>query len=295
MYIPAYPESRPLDIEDKQLLDDLFRRLQPRISEFTFANLYLFRLAHEYRLTMLGDALVILARGYGGEPYFLLPPADGCEGALCRLLAEGLTLYGADGRFIDSYLSGRGVQIVPDRDSFDYLYLMRELAELPGNRFHKKKNRINYFSSRHAYTIEPYGEIHLQGCLDLLDEWRRVREEIENGSVLLEAAANAEAMRMAVPLGLEGVVALVEGRIKAFALGERLNSDTSVLHFEKADPFMEGLYQLIDREFNRLLFTECTYVNREQDLGIVNLRESKLSYHPLQLIEKFRVRRVTYG
>jgi len=295
MYIPAYPESRPLDIEDKQLLDDLFSRLQPRISEFTFANLYLFRLAHEYRLTMVGDALVILARGYGGEPYFLLPPADGCEEALFRLLSEGLTLYGADGRFIDSYLPGRGVQIVPDRDSFDYLYLRRELAELPGNRFHKKKNRINYFSSRHAYTIEPYGEIHLQGCLDLLDEWRRVREEIDNNSVALEAAANAEALRMTAPLGLEGVVALVEGRIMAFALGERLNRDTSVLHFEKADPFMEGLYQLIDREFNRLLFTECTYVNREQDLGIVNLRESKLSYHPLELIEKFRVRRVTHG
>jgi uncharacterized protein len=295
MYIPEYPESRPLDIEDKQFLDDLFRRLQPRISEFTFANLYLFRLAHEYRLTMLGDALVILARGYGGEPYFLLPPADGSEEALLRLLAEGLTLYGADDRFIESYLPVSGVEIVPDRDSFDYLYLRRELAELPGNRFHKKKNRINYFSSRHACTIELYGERHLQGCLDLLDEWRRVREEIENDSVALEAAANAEALRMAVPLGLEGVVALVEGRIKAFALGERLNSSTSVLHFEKADPFMEGLYQLIDREFNRLLFAGCTYVNREQDLGIVNLRESKLSYHPVELIVKFRVRRMAHG
>ena len=292
MYIPGYPESRPLDIEDKLLLDDLFRHLQPRISEFTFANLYLFRLAHEYRLTMVDKALVILARGYGGEPYFLLPPEDGSDEALFRLLDDGLTLYGADGHFIDNYLSERGVEIVPDRDSFDYLYLRQELAELPGNRFHKKKNRINYFVSRHAYSIEQYGASHLQGCLDLLDEWRRVREEIENDSVVLEADATAEALRMAAPLGLEGVVALVDGRIKAFALGERLNSDTSVCHFEKADPFMEGLYQLIDREFNRLLFTECTYVNREQDLGIINLRESKLSYHQVELIEKFRVRRV---
>jgi uncharacterized protein len=295
MEIPPYPDSRPLDLEDKQYLDDLFSRLQPRISEFTFANLYLFRLAHEYRLTKADKALVILGRGYGGEPYFLLPPADGFEGALCRLLSDGLTLYGTEGHFIDNFLAKRGLEIVPDRDSFDYLYLRQELAELPGNRFHKKKNRINYFSSRHAYTIERYGERHLQGCLDLIDEWRRVREEIYNNSLALEAAANAEALRMAAPLGLEGVVTLVEGRIKAFALGERLNSDTSVLHFEKADPFMEGLYQLIDREFNRLIFTECTYVNREQDLGIVNLRESKLSYHPLQLIEKFRVRMVDNG
>jgi uncharacterized protein len=295
MRIPAYPESRPLDIVDKPLLDHLFRELQPRISEFTFANLYLFRLAHDYRLTNVDNALVILGRGYGGEPYFLLPPADGTEGALFRLLSEGLTLYGADSRFIHSYLSERGVEIVPDRDSFDYLYLRQELAELPGNRFHKKKNRINYFSGRHGHRIELYGERHLQGCLGLLDDWRRVRERIESGSVAFETVANGEALRMAAPLGLEGVVALVEGRIKAFALGERLNSDTSVLHFEKADPFMEGLYQLIDREFNRLLFTGCTYVNREQDLGIVNLRESKLSYHPVELIEKFRVRRVEHG
>jgi hypothetical protein len=95
---------------------------------------------------------------------------------------------------------------------------------------------------------------------------------------------------MAVTLGLEGIVVLVEGKVKAFTLGERLSSETSVCHFEKGDPFLDGIYQLIDREFNRLLFTDCTYVNREQDLGIMNLRESKLSYHPVELVKKFRIR-----
>jgi uncharacterized protein len=291
MEIPPYPDSRPLGLEDKQLLDDLFMRMQPRISEFTFANLYLFRMAHAYRLSMAGKALVILARGYGGEPYFLLPPDEGAEEALFRLLDDGVTLYGADPPFIEKYLQGKGVEIEPDRSSFDYLYLREELAELPGNRFHKKKNRISYFAGRHAYSIELYGESHLRGGLALLDEWRRVREEIETGSVALEADANAEALRMAAPLGLQGVVALVDGSVRALALGERLNRDTAVCHFEKADPFMEGLYQLIDREFSRLLFTDCTHVNKEQDLGISNLRDSKLSYHPVGLVEKYRVRR----
>jgi hypothetical protein len=292
MEIPRYPDSRPLDLEDKLLLDNIFSSIQPRISEFTFANLYLFRQAHDYRITMVGEAPALLGRGYGGEPYFLLPPTNGVEYALTRLLDDGLTLYGADTPFIEKYLQGRGVEIVPDRDSFDYLYSRSDLAELPGNRFHKKKNRISYFASRHAYSIEEYGEGHLHGCLDLLDEWRRVREEIENDSVVLESDANAEALRMAGPLGLEGVVAIVDEKIKAFAIGERMNSDTSVCHFEKADPFLEGLYQLIDREFNRLLFTECGFVNREQDLGVANLRASKLSYHPVELVEKCRVRRL---
>jgi len=54
---------------------------------------------------------------------------------------------------------------------------------------------------------------------------------------------------------------------------------------------MEGLSQLVNREFARLLFTECRYVNREQDLGEPGLRNSKLSYHPVELVKKFRVRR----
>ena len=56
MEIPPYPESRPIGLEDKPLLDRLLRELQPRISELTFANLYLFRSVHHYRLTRVGDA-----------------------------------------------------------------------------------------------------------------------------------------------------------------------------------------------------------------------------------------------
>jgi hypothetical protein len=292
MEIPRYPESRPLHLDDKQLLDPVFARLQPRISEFTFANLYLFRLAHNYSVTMIGDALVLLGRGYGNEPYFLPPLTGNIEGALSRLFAEGATLYGADEPFINSYLRDKMVDLVEDRGNFDYLYFRPDLAELPGNRFHKKKNRINYFASRHAYTVIPFEKRYLDGCLELLAEWRRVHAEIENSSVAFEEVATGEALQLADSLGLEGVVVLVEGKVKAFSLGGRLNSNTAVCHFEKGDPFLDGIYQLINREFSRLVFTDCTFINREQDLGIMNLRDSKLSYHPVELIKKFRVRLV---
>jgi hypothetical protein len=93
-------------------------------------------------------------------------------------------------------------------------------------------------------------------------------------------------------LGLEGVVVTVMGIVKAFAVGERLNSETAVCHFEKADPFMEGLSQLVNREFSVRLFEECRYINREQDLGEPGLRNAKLSYRPLELIKKFRARQL---
>jgi hypothetical protein len=237
---------------------------------------------------------VLLGKGYDGASYFLPPLTGAIEEAVGHLLGEGLTMYGADDAFLEKHLQGSGLEVTEDRDSFDYLYLREELAELPGNRYHKKKNRVAYFVRRHDYVIEPYGERYREGSLRLLEEWERVHADAGSGSLALETEATREALGMVGELGLEGLVALVGGEVKAFVLGERLNRETSVCHFEKADPFLDGLYQLIDREFNRLLFTDCRYVNREQDLGVPGLRETKLSYHPVELVKKFRVRLHTH-
>jgi len=48
-------------------------------------------------------------------------------------------------------------------------------------------------------------------------------------------------------------------------------------------------YQLVNREFARLLFQECKYLNREQGLGSMGLRNAKLSYHPVELVKKYLV------
>lgn len=287
--IPTFPVTRDLILADKPLLDRLFAELQPRVSEFTFAGLYLFRLAHAYRLCRVGAAVVLLGRGYDGTQYFLPPFTAHPEEALTRLFAAGLPLYGADAEFVGKFLPHSGLRVVSDRDSFDYLYLREELATLPGSRFHKKQNRVNYFTRRHEHLVARFGAEHLAGCLAILEEWQRVRPMVESSSLALEMAACAEAIQQARPLGLAGVVVLVADRVVAFALGERLNRETVVCHFEKADPFMEGAGQLVNREFCRLLFSDATYVNREQDLGEAGLRQAKLSYHPVAFIEKFRV------
>ncbi|QEM68036.1 DUF2156 domain-containing protein [Geobacter sp. FeAm09] len=292
MEIPSYPDSRPLDLADKSLLDGRFSVLQPRISELTFAGLYLFRAAHDYRLAMVGDALLVLGRGYSGERYCLPPVGGAVEAALDAVWNDGLELYGADETLAAQCLKRGGVTAAEDRDSFDYLYLREELATLPGHRFHKKKNRISYFAARHEYRVALFSEQHRAGCHRLLEVWRGVNDDGGAATALGgELAAAAEALEMAERLGLEGVVVTVAGEVTAFSLGERLNAGTAVCHFEKADPFMEGAAQLVNREFSRLLFTECRFVNREQDLGDGGLRNAKLSYHPAELIKKFRIRR----
>jgi hypothetical protein len=219
-------------------------------------------------------------------------PLGGDVSRACDLLLDaGLELYGVEEAFAARFPRNAEFDIVEDRTSFDYLYLREEMATLPGNRFHKKKNRINYFAARHTHEVQMFSAQHLCGCLQLLDEWARVAEVEDNRSFGLEMDATAGALTQADVLGLKGVVVTVEGTVRAFALGERLNRETAVCHFEKADHFMEGLSQLVNREFARLLFTDCRYINREQDLGEPGLRNAKLSYHPVELVKKFRVGR----
>lgn len=289
MEIPPFPASRPLLLHDKVLLDRLFKQIQPRVSELTFAGLYLFRHAHEYRLTQIADSTIVLGKGYDGADYFL-PPLDGdVSQALQTLFANGLPLYGADDLFCTTHLTDTGVTITEQRDSYDYLYLHDDLATLPGSRFHKKKNRINYFTTRHTYTVELYSKEYCNDCLTLLDTWLHSTRGEGVRSLQLEIDATSEALRSTEELGLEGIVIIANNHVAAFGLGERLNRETAVCHFEKADPFSEGLYQLVNREFARLLFQECRYINREQDLGDTGLRSAKLSYHPVELVKKYLV------
>jgi hypothetical protein len=291
MEIPEWPASRPLDVSDKPYFDIIFEQLQPRISELTFAGLYLFRTAHDYQVSMVANSVVVAGKGYNGTLYCLPPLGGDAAGACEILLEEGLEIYGLEDAHSYWLLKDEDCEVIEDRDSFDYLYLREELATLPGNRFHKKKNRINYFTTRHSNEVHKFSGQHLCGCLQLLDEWGRVAEIEGNRSFGLEMDATAGALAQAGILGLEGVVVTVAGSVRAFAVGERLNRETAVCHFEKADHFMEGLSQLVNREFARLLFPDCRYINREQDLGEPGLRNAKLSYHPAELVRKFRVRR----
>jgi hypothetical protein len=289
MEIPCWPVARLLCSDDKAQFDAIFAELQPRVSELTFAGLYLFRAAHDYQVSRFGDSIIVLGKGYDGDRYCMTPLGGDMAAAAAELLKSRISIYGADETFVSTCCAGSGFEIIEERDSYDYLYLREELADLPGNRFHKKKNRINYFTSRHSFQVHVFSAVYLSGCLELLDEWGRAAEIEDNRSFALELDATGEALTQAATLGLKGVVVEVEGHVKAFALGERLNNDTAVCHFEKADHFMEGVSQLVNREFCRLLFTDCRYINREQDLGEPGLRNAKLSYHPVELVKKYRI------
>jgi hypothetical protein len=88
-------------------------------------------------------------------------------------------------------------------------------------------------------------------------------------------------------LGLVGGVLYKEEKLVAFTIGERLNSNTFVVHFEKAFPDLQGAYPMINQQFILHEGQDYTYVNREEDTGDLGLRKAKLSYYPDILLKKY--------
>jgi hypothetical protein len=93
------------------------------------------------------------------------------------------------------------------------------------------------------------------------------------------------------PLQLCGGIFYIDGRPVAYCLGEVLaQGKCFVIHFEKAVAVerYKGIYQYINQAFASILPEKYETVNREQDLGILSLRQAKESYNPLGFVKKYR-------
>jgi uncharacterized protein len=112
---------------------------------------------------------------------------------------------------------------------------------------------------------------------------------VEHPALLSEDYAVREALTRFGELDFQGAAIVMAGKVEAFSIGEALNEDTAVIHLEKANPDIPGLYAAINQLFCRHAWSHMKYVNREQDLGVEGLRKAKESYHPHHRVRKYNL------
>ena len=186
-------------------------------------------------------------------------------------------------------------RIQPDRNGFDYIYNIDDLADLKGRKFQKKRNHLNRFRENHPHwRTEPLTAQHLPAARQLAEHWYAHRNQIDPlGSYTLEQIALDRALRDPQALQMEGLVLLENDRILAFTLGSRLSADTWDVHFEKALEDVDGAYTAINQQFAQYIrekYPYIRYLDREEDMGLEGLRKAKLSYYPVRLVEKYWAR-----
>ncbi len=296
---PKFPNFKPLELNDQDQFRKLLWAYQPQTSEWTFTNLFIWRQYFGFEWSLDGDNLLLIAAGAPHGPYAMQPigPGSRRESTLKLLLwlreEKGQAqprLERADARLVAELQELPELSIEADRNQFDYLYQTAELIALAGRKLHTKKNYLNRIRREHPEAVfAPLSPDLIPACQAVAGEWCQLHRCADDLGLSGEWEAIHEALEHFEKLGLEGGVIRFDDEIKAFSLGERLNEQTAVIHIEKADPTIPGLYTLMNQQFAEKNWATVPQINREQDLGDEGLRFAKLSYCPDQLIEKFRI------
>lgn len=182
-----------------------------------------------------------------------------------------------------------------DRDSFDYVYNIDDLADLKGRKFQKKRNHLHRFHAQHPNCrVETLTPANMEAVQDMADGWYRHRQETDpQGNYVLEKAALARMFAHYDTLKPEGLVLMEDDRVLAFTIASFLSADTMDVHFEKALEDVDGAYPAINQamaQYLREKYPQVRYLDREEDMGLEGLRQAKLSYHPDHMVEKYWAR-----
>lgn len=289
-------EWKPVEMEDKPIFAHFLGQEPPQVSELTFTNLFVWRHHHRPIWKLWNDCLLILFQPKQGPAFGLPPVGTGDKAKALSYLCQELTSMGHEARvcrvgedFVTSLVDPDQYEVTLDRDSSDYVYLSRDLADLPGRKYHRKKNHLNRFLKNTPHEYRPLDMELVECFIGMQESWCQLKACVEKPELLAEDYAVHEALTHFDALGYQGGAIVIESRVEAFSLGEALNENTAVIHIEKANPEIPGLYTAINQLFCRHAWSKMMYINREQDLGVEGLRKAKESYHPHHMVNKYTV------
>lgn len=279
---------KKLTIESRNELQN-FLKEKFETSDMNFTNLFLWSFSENIQYAIEGD-IVYIKGVYEGDEYYFLPVSKNGSKDEVISAVKRIKEYGGKIVFIpesyEDFLKEKFI-LVEERDSFDYIYLQEDLAELKGRKFSSKKNKINKFKKMYNFTYEKISKENIEDIRAFQRRWTENRKE--DTIIISETLGIEELLNNYERLELRGGVIKVDEKIVAYAIGEKLTENMGVIHIEKGILDYQGSYQMINMYVAKEEFSDVEFINREDDFGSVGLREAKLSYQPIKFLKKYSV------
>jgi len=291
-------EFRDIDITDKERITRALQFSQFMGCEYSFSNNMAWKRLGDSKVSFYKDFYICCSfRSADGIPRFFLPSGEGSYKEVLgemkkysEYLGKPLRVAGITDTSLTmlSELFPGGFETDTDDSDWDYIYYTSDLAELPGRKYHGKRNHLARFNELGA-EFSVMTEKDFDDCITFSTVEYNSRSDSPDHSFIAEQYAINTYFNYFEELDLKGGVIRIGGKVAAFTIGDRLNNDTFCVHIEKADTGFNGIYAGINNCFAKTAAAGYKYVNREEDLGLEGLRRSKRSYHPAFLLKKYTV------
>ena len=312
---------KDIELSDSAWIRELLSVPDFNSEDYCFTFQYLWKNTFKSKVARIGD-IVLMQYNMGFGRSYLMPVGKAEDWQIADLLNAMLStgtansqspLLSDDGKlviygvlpsqldFFERHFRGKYTAEL-FRMGADYIYDAESLKTLRGKKYQSKRNFANGFRRLYNWRFEPITEENVPECLEMNDEWCRRGGCSGDFWKNNEFCATRVALSNFKALGLDGGLLRVEGKVVAFSIGEKTNSNTLIVHIEKALTEYRGAYQAMSQEFLNYMdgllrerenlsdgTPAFTLVNREDDSGDENLRKAKLEYHPIEIKEKYLV------
>lgn len=280
-------QKEKLTFKHKALLFDRLKEIEYPLSEYSFANLYLFRQIHQYEV--IYDKEIFISGLSYDHQNFLMP-------TIC--------LKDLDFNYLQSIITGFDFlfpvpeQCLPEFDQsvfdcyckksdMDYIYDLNKFSTYSGKKLQSKRNLVKQFLSLYEHQELPLTREHMEDARNILYHWQQDHPGKEDETDYYPCL---EALNLYDELRLCGGIYYANNEPAGFIIGEELNKEVYVIHFAKGLKKFKGIYQFMYNNFANLLNAHYKFYNFEQDMGKESLRKAKSSYKPLYMLKKYRVR-----
>lgn len=284
-----FPKLNQFALKDRELIQTYIDTFNPVSCEYNFSNLFAWQDAYQLTWNLYQERLLIYD---GVSQCGFMPLGEDVSPEELVLLSLNLKSMGLTPDFSlvtpDYLRKFPGIEtyyeVKEERDYAEYIYDVNSLCELTGTKLHKKRNLISQFKRSYPdFEVHPLKGEYNSKALELAQELMNRRKQ-DSKTLDQEFDALKISLDHFEDLGLEGLAITIGSRVIAFSIFSQLRHSTYDIQFEKSDTEFKGAAQVINHETALYLKDKCSYLNREQDLGIRGLRQAKLSYEPLKLI-----------
>lgn len=286
-----------ITLSSRNIIDGYIKPWNCENAEFSFAHMYIWGCDGKIQYAEKNNCLYLKLE-FSGEKVFLWPPIPKDETVNYKEAIEtGINYMEEIGttpifRSVCSPFKEMmekacdELEIIPNRDNFDYIYLSESLITLKGKKLHGKRNHINKILKEHPdYVYEDLTSAHFEECMNIYDQWCMDHKEVSI-TQYDERSSVERALLNLDDLNLTGGLIRINGVVKAFTVGEQVLPTMSQIHIEKAAKDVDGLYPLINKLYAEAHCSQTMYINREEDMGLEGLRKAKSSYNPIKFCEK---------
>lgn len=295
--IPDFPILKSISIDDKEFLERYISYFLP-YSDFNFMSLLTWNTDDCILVSKLFGNLIVQFDYYiSRKTYFSFLGTNNTV-KTCRILLREAKMKKIATELklvpeisVESSNFKSAFNVLEDRDNFDYVFDVQEMADLKGKKMGPKRNFINRFLKKYRFShgiINLNDSILRKSILDLVKTWKCNKEEAL--SMKFEFCAIQNTIKYAQKLDILTVGLFVDNKLIGISINNLLPNNYAMNLFEKANIEYIGSFPFLRHiTCKYLLEKNRTLLNFEADIGVEGLRQSKLSYHPKFFIKKYIV------